>query len=76
MSEPFTAVPVIDIATFLHGGAAAKRAVARQVAEACETIGFLYIAGHGFDPALIERAQAAKSTKSVDHCASRPNTCL
>ena len=59
MNEPFTAVPVIDIAPFLHGDAAAKRAVARQVAEACETIGFLYIDGHGFDGALIDRAQAA-----------------
>ena len=56
---PFTTVPVIDIAPFLHGDTAAKRAAAREVAQACETIGFLYIDGHGFDPALVDRAQAA-----------------
>lgn len=59
MTGPFTAVPVIDIAPFLAGDAAAKRAVARKVAEACETIGFLYIAGHGFDDGLVARAADA-----------------
>jgi isopenicillin N synthase-like dioxygenase len=59
VTKPFTSVPVIDIAPFLSGDAADKRTVADAVARACETIGFLYIDGHGFDPALIDRASAA-----------------
>ncbi len=53
MTKPFTSVPVIDIAPFFFEDAAAKRAVADGVSRARETIGFLYIDGHGFDPALI-----------------------
>jgi isopenicillin N synthase-like dioxygenase len=58
-AQPFTSVPVIDIAPFLGGDGAARRAVARAVAHACEEVGFLYIAGHGFDGDLIERAARA-----------------
>ena len=39
-------VPLIDIAPFLHGGAADKARVAAQVDKACREIGFLVIAGH------------------------------
>lgn len=46
-------VPVIDIAPFLAGDAAAKRAVAAEVGRAVHEIGFLAIVGHGVDPALI-----------------------
>lgn len=49
-------VPVIDIAPFLHGGAADKAAVARRVRAACEEIGFLVIEGHGVPRLLIDRA--------------------
>jgi isopenicillin N synthase-like dioxygenase len=48
-------VPVINIAPFRQGGDGEKAAVAERVAEACRDIGFLIIAGHGIDPALIER---------------------
>ena len=47
-------VPAIDIAPFLDG--TGKAAVARQVAEACERIGFLVVSGHGIEAAVIERA--------------------
>lgn len=46
-------VPVIDLAPFLHGDEAARRAVAAQVDEACRTVGFLSIVNHGVDPRLI-----------------------
>jgi len=48
-------VPVIDIEPFRRGGDSEKTAVAERVAEACRDIGFLIIAGHGIDPALIDR---------------------
>ena len=47
-----TAVPLIDFAPFLHGDAAARRAVADEIARACETIGFFYLAGHGVPETL------------------------
>ncbi len=50
-------VPVIDIAPFRLGGAADKAAVAAAVDRACRDIGFLVIAGHGVDAALIERTR-------------------
>jgi len=53
-----TVVPTIDIGPFRAGDAAGARAVARQVAETCERTGFLIIAGHGFPPDLLARAQA------------------
>ncbi len=41
------AVPVIDIAPFLAGGAGDKARVAARVDEACREIGFLLVSGHG-----------------------------
>jgi isopenicillin N synthase-like dioxygenase len=52
-------VPVIDIAPFRLGDAAARAAVAAEVDRACRDIGFLVIGGHGVDPGLIERTRAA-----------------
>lgn len=46
-------VPVIDIAPYWTGGDAEKRAVARQIGEACRDIGFLVVASHGVSPELI-----------------------
>ena len=55
-------VPVIDIAGFDGGAAADKRALARAVDDACRTVGFLVVAGHGVPDALIERtARAARA---------------
>ena len=50
------AVPVIDLAPYFAGDG--KAAVARQVAAACEEIGFLVIEGHGVAPAEIAEAFA------------------
>jgi isopenicillin N synthase-like dioxygenase len=51
-------VPVIDIAPFRAGDAAARRLVAAAIGQAVHDIGFLVITGHGVDLALIEQAQA------------------
>ncbi|WP_149540307.1 isopenicillin N synthase family dioxygenase [Siccirubricoccus phaeus] len=50
-------VPVIDVAPFRRGNAAAKREVARQVGQAVNDIGFLVITGHDVDPGLIAEMQ-------------------
>ncbi|MFM9886030.1 MAG: isopenicillin N synthase family dioxygenase [Burkholderiales bacterium] len=49
-------VPTIDIGPFLDGNVRARHAVAAQVAETCERIGFLKISGHRFPADLFERA--------------------
>jgi len=63
VSEPGTvngiAVPVIDIAGYFTGDPAEKRRVAREVGDACRTIGFLVVAGHGVSDELIARTHAS-----------------
>ena len=44
MSQDF---PVIDLAPFRGGDAVARRRVADSIAEACETLGFIVVSGHG-----------------------------
>ncbi|GAA5236328.1 isopenicillin N synthase family oxygenase [Verticiella sediminum] len=51
------AVPVIDLLPALAGGDAAER-VAAQIRQACEDIGFFYIANHGVDAGVIREAFA------------------
>src|SRR5579859_5685747 len=46
-------VPVIDISLFFSETAADKQKVVKDVARACEEIGFLVISGHGIPPTLI-----------------------
>ena len=62
-------VPVIDIAPFRGGDPAAARRVAERVGEACRDIGFLVIAGHGIDPALVTRVDGPRAPSST--CRSR-----
>ena len=50
------AVPVIDISPFRDGSD--PDGVVRQVADACARIGFLVIAGHGVEQALVDRTLA------------------
>ena len=52
-------VPFIDIAPFLHGSAADRQRVARQVDEACREVGFFMIGGHGVPERLMEDTRAA-----------------
>ena len=51
-------VPAIDLTPWFDGTADGKDKVARQVADACETIGFLVITGHGVPQDLIDDAFA------------------
>jgi isopenicillin N synthase-like dioxygenase len=46
-------IPIIDFAPFLHGNPAARLAVANQIGEAAEKIGFFYIVNHGVPAALV-----------------------
>jgi isopenicillin N synthase-like dioxygenase len=52
------AVPSVDLAPFIAGGAEGKRAVACAIAHACEEIGFFKIRGHGVPQALVGQAFA------------------
>lgn len=54
----YESVPVIDIAPFIRGAAAGKRRVARELAAACEEIGFFTIVGHGVSEDLIARTRS------------------
>lgn len=47
-------IPVIDFAPFLTGDAAARQAVANEIAAACETIGFFYLTGHQVPQQLVD----------------------
>ena len=48
-------VPCVDVAPFVAGNAAQKTRIANQVRDACETIGFLVIEGHGVPDSLYAR---------------------
>jgi isopenicillin N synthase-like dioxygenase len=52
-------LPVIDIAPLRSPDPAAHRAVARALGEACRTIGFFYVTGHGVAPELLAATFAA-----------------
>ncbi|MCK0100680.1 2-oxoglutarate and iron-dependent oxygenase domain-containing protein [Pseudohalocynthiibacter sp. F2068] len=47
-------VPAIDIAPFIAGDPEGKARVAREVAEAAQTIGFVVLSGHGIPQALFD----------------------
>ena len=60
-----SAVPVIDISPCFSGDEAARRAVARQIDEACRRIGFLVISGHGV-PDDLRRSVREQATAFFD----------
>lgn len=53
MEKTLTGVPIIDISTYLDG--TDKLSVAQKVNEACRSIGFLVISGHGVSKDLLKR---------------------
>jgi isopenicillin N synthase-like dioxygenase len=57
--QPDQYVPVIDIAPYFSGNAAAKQQVAEQIGKACRNIGFYIVVGHGVSPALTGRLEQA-----------------
>jgi isopenicillin N synthase-like dioxygenase len=52
------AIPVIDYGPYFAGVPGALAALAEQVKDACENVGFLYIANHGIPQETIDRAFA------------------
>ncbi len=52
-------IPTIDIGPYFSGDMTAKRAVARQIGDACETTGFFTIVGHPVPQPLIDQTFAA-----------------
>jgi isopenicillin N synthase-like dioxygenase len=62
---------LIDIAPLLDGRDVAG--VAAQIDAACRSLGFFQITGHGIDPALLERMDAAaREFFALDESAKRP----
>ncbi|WP_206472088.1 isopenicillin N synthase family oxygenase [Dietzia sp. KRD202] len=48
-------VPTVDLSPYVVGGSSDDRArVAREIDEACSTVGFMQIVGHGVAPAVID----------------------
>jgi isopenicillin N synthase-like dioxygenase len=55
-----TGLPVIDVSELLGPGPRRSSSrVAREIEAACRQHGFFYVTGHGVDPALLERLDAA-----------------
>jgi isopenicillin N synthase-like dioxygenase len=52
--DDLAALPTIDIATFRTGDAAARTRVAAEIRNACISIGFFYLTGHGFARAEVD----------------------
>ena len=59
VEEATRAIPVIDFAPAFRSEPGALDAVAAKVRDACETVGFFYLAGHGVPHPVIEAAFAA-----------------
>ena len=51
-------IPIINIAPFFEGSPEGKQQVAREIARACEEIGFFTVVGHGVPLALIHSTNA------------------
>src|ERR1044071_761816 len=52
-------IPVVDYGPYFAGEPGALAAVARDVAHACENVGFFYAFNHGISDELIDAAFAA-----------------
>lgn len=51
-------VPVIDITPALGSDGAARRAIARQIGDACESTGFFVVTGHGIPRDVVDRVDS------------------
>ena len=52
-------VPIVNISAARGGSTEAKREVARQIGDACETVGFLMVTGHDFPQELLDNIERA-----------------
>jgi isopenicillin N synthase-like dioxygenase len=55
----FANIPIVDISGLRTGDVAARARVAQALGAAAREVGFLYVTGHGLDPALIDGLLAA-----------------
>jgi isopenicillin N synthase-like dioxygenase len=62
MAAAAAKIPVIDYGPYFSGKPGALERVAEAVREACEKVGFFYIAGHGVPDEVVDRAFAASRT--------------
>lgn len=56
--KPADHIPVVDLAGSFAGNAARKAAIAREIHKASRDTGFFYVANHGIEPSVTERAFA------------------
>ncbi|MDB6100888.1 MAG: 2OG-Fe(II) oxygenase [Gammaproteobacteria bacterium] len=58
--KPSFSVPLVDISAYVAGGTSdARRVVATQLEQACRTLGFIQIRGHGIADATIDALASA-----------------
>lgn len=57
----FDRIPIVDVSGLFSDDAAAKAAVAREMAEAASNVGFLYVTGHGIPASMIDKLLARAS---------------
>ena len=51
-------IPLIDLSLFSTGTPSQRQKAAKSLTEACQTLGFAYITGHGISPSLLQEAFA------------------
>ena len=59
VAEVTSRIPIIDFGAYFAGEPGALAPLARHVRDACENIGFFYMAGHGVPREIVERTFAA-----------------
>ena len=52
-------LPIIDLESFVEGGAATKQQISQATVDACESAGFFYVSGHGIEEQVFENAKRA-----------------
>jgi isopenicillin N synthase-like dioxygenase len=49
-------IPVVDFGRWYKGDSEDKKAVAKELGDACRRVGFVYIVNHGVEDVLLEQA--------------------
>src|SRR5262245_36531631 len=60
-------IRTVDMRPFFRGGPAGREQFARELGEALREIGFAILVGHGVDPAIHERIEAAIESFFAGH---------
>jgi isopenicillin N synthase-like dioxygenase len=56
----FRSIPIIDLKPSFSSSLSARQAVAKQIHEACTTVGFFYITGHGMEAVCDQTLELAE----------------